>query len=147
MFLSTAKIRRWRANSKGPKRPGEINEGLTLSLPFRFIEVPSESSALTCSAAVRMAAVKPCWKDLGWRVLHSFLERETAVCLMAYSHHSSHSLRCKGFIILSEEKLIHCVALELKEKIQGIKAVLSMSSWRRKDFGWERVAAAHAFFL
>lgn len=75
------------------------------------------------------------------------MEYETAVCLTTYSHHPSHSLRCKLSTILSEGWLLNCVALKLKEEIQGIKVVLSMPSWRRKEFGWERVDAAHAFFL
>lgn len=125
MFLSTTKRGWWRANSKGAKRPGEINEGLTLSPPFRFLEVLSESSALTCSAAVRMAAGKPCWKDLGWRVLHSFLEHETAIYLMAYSHHSSHSLRCKIFTIFFWRKVISWCSTGVEG---GIKGILSMPS-------------------
>lgn len=76
------------------------------------------------------------------------MEYETAVCLTTYSHHPSPiTLRCKLSTILSEGWLLNCVALKLKEEIQGIKVVLSMPSWRRKEFGWERVDAAHAFFL
>lgn len=120
------------------------------------------SGSLKCSvnpllwpaqAAVRWQQEICAGRILGEEVFTHFWSVTLLCTSQPISHHSPHSLRCKLFTILSEEWPLHCVAVELKEEIQRMKVEEEfrewrwMPSWRRKEFGWEREVAAHAFFL
>lgn len=130
------------SNSRVTERSGEIK-----AWPCLLSASSGCLGALTCSAAIRVEAVKQCWKELGWeRASNSHLESEMALYIHVNGMRHTSDLfteQIQTFICFFGECLPHWSVLELNQGIQGIRVILLVQSWRRKQFGWARLAAGY----
>lgn len=102
------------SNSRVTERSGEIK-----AWPCRLSASSGCLGALTCSAAIRVEAVKQCWKELGWeRASNSHLESEMALYIHVNGMRHTSDLfteQIQTFICFFGECLPHWSVLELNQ--------------------------------